>query len=436
MRYNMLKKKRIRVLTHNDLDGIGCALVAKWAFEGVVRENFEVEVSYLNVGEVDKVIEDMFNSGEVNNYLHILITDISIQSEELAEKISDYNKKNGPILQLVDHHKTALWLNKYNWAEVVVEDNGVKQCGTSLMYNRFRSKIEGTEGKDFEWERKLVEDIRQLDTWDWTTTGNKTAYNLSILCDIIGQELMFKCFAYRLDCESELVDGYFTGWQWSLIEQELEKEKKAIESALEKVVFKEIDGKKAAVVIGASHSNAVMQAMYNKFDIDVAININMNKGTVGFRTNKDIDLTELSIVKAFGGGHAKACGAKLPFESIELLAHDMLGLTDRSWYFKGKRYTNRDEYCNAVREHCTSSKCKFYYGEIDECMLEGESSGAKCDKEMFKRREFLGYCTECGEEIFSTDRDRNEEGVYHCSKCGHPHCIEELWLEMPSYLMK
>lgn len=50
--------------------------------------------------------------------------------------------------------------------------------------------------------------------------------------------------------------------------------------------------------------------------------------------------------------------------------------------------------------------------------------------------DIVGYCKECGSEVFDKDliEDEKFEGVYECPKCYHPHSLNELWDEVPYYI--
>jgi DNA-directed RNA polymerase subunit RPC12/RpoP len=51
-----------------------------------------------------------------------------------------------------------------------------------------------------------------------------------------------------------------------------------------------------------------------------------------------------------------------------------------------------------------------------------------------KMKEFLGYCKECGAEVFNTDSIPNYEDILECSNCKHPSLINELWDIIPDYI--
>ncbi|MGI9862705.1 DHHA1 domain-containing protein [Moorella naiadis] len=100
------------LITHDDLDGAGCAVLATAAYDKIL-------VYICNYAAVNDTVLDVLSGPD-----EILITDISV-SPEIAEKID----RRGSV-KLFDHHKTAAWLNRYPWAKV---DSSC--CGTMHLFN-------------------------------------------------------------------------------------------------------------------------------------------------------------------------------------------------------------------------------------------------------------------------------------------------------------
>lgn len=49
-------------------------------------------------------------------------------------------------------------------------------------------------------------------------------------------------------------------------------------------------------------------------------------------------------------------------------------------------------------------------------------------------KELMGYCKECGSEVYKEGSVAETSHVYECSVCSHPHAIFEIWPEPPSYI--
>ena len=114
----MINKKLLLISHVADEDGITPVILSKLVYE-------KVDTILINPNEVDDALKE-----NIDKYEIIHITDLSIK-EEYAEEIE---KKYKDKVKLFDHHKTAIQLNKYSFAKVVIEEDGYKQSATSLYY--------------------------------------------------------------------------------------------------------------------------------------------------------------------------------------------------------------------------------------------------------------------------------------------------------------
>lgn len=96
------------------------------------------------------------------------ITDISIK-EGLAEKIN--RSINSENIQLLDHHPTALDLNKYSWCSVKIRDDftSIKTSGTELY---FYWLVDHGYLKNDDTLLTFVHVVRDYDTWRWAELGD------------------------------------------------------------------------------------------------------------------------------------------------------------------------------------------------------------------------------------------------------------------------
>ena len=157
------------LLSHNDLDGVGCGILAKLAF------NERVKVRYNSVISLNQEIELFLDKGQQDAFL--FITDLS-PNEENEKRLNDYYLETKKV-QLIDHHKTALHLNDYEWGHVLVEEKeGHLTSATSLFYH-YLVTHELLEPSDAITE--FVELVRQYDTWEWEKNENHQAHRLNTL---------------------------------------------------------------------------------------------------------------------------------------------------------------------------------------------------------------------------------------------------------------
>lgn len=150
----------VKLFSHTDLDGIGCGILAKLAF------GKDVDISYCDYDNIDSSVKEYLET-EQDDTIPIYITDIRV-NEETAELLN----KRGNV-QLLDHHPTALGLNKYDWCDVVIEDSkGIKTSGTMLFYHWLG--MNGCLSEELENNKALerfAELVRNYDTWRWSELG-------------------------------------------------------------------------------------------------------------------------------------------------------------------------------------------------------------------------------------------------------------------------
>lgn len=164
----------IKLFTHTDLDGVGCAVLAKLAF------GEDVEIEYCGYENINDRVGTFICEVRPNEVDDVYITDISV-SDMLAQCIEDEWGPD-PKVRLFDHHKTAEQLNKYDWCFVTEEIEGVKTCGTELFYKHL---VEAGHLKDTERYRTFVWAVTMYDTWQWKGLEEEEGKIVKDLNDIL-----------------------------------------------------------------------------------------------------------------------------------------------------------------------------------------------------------------------------------------------------------
>lgn len=285
----------IKLFTHTDLDGIGCAILAILTYTD--------DITYCNYDDVNEKIKEFLNTAKLESGDMVYITDISV-NEEVAELIDKKYKYN---FILYDHHPTALWLNKYDWCTVKVEnEDGIKTCGTELFYENdimFDSKNITIE--------KFVNIVRNYDTWRWKELGEDGLISKGIndLFNIYGREKFITWSINKIfEGNFELEDNDL--FILSLEQNKIDEYIKQRDSELAIAENFPINGYKCGFVFADRYISELGNTICeNHPEIDYIVIININAGMVSYRTVKDIDLGE--IAKVFGGGgHPKASGSQ------------------------------------------------------------------------------------------------------------------------------
>lgn len=244
---------------------------------------------------------------EQDDTIPIYITDIRV-NEETAELLN----KRGNV-QLLDHHPTALGLNKYDWCDVVIEDSkGIKTSGTMLFYHWLG--MNGCLSEELENNKALerfAELVRDYDTWRWSTLGND-----GIICKQVNDLL----YLYGRDdfinwCISEIYDEVFPRL-YAKDEVVLKIKQDEIDRYIEEKNKTMFTSAMCGKVCGFVFADRYVSELGNRLckmhpEIDFVAMIDIDGCTVSYRTVKeDIDLGK-DVASLFGGGgHPKAAGSE------------------------------------------------------------------------------------------------------------------------------
>ena len=147
--------KRI-LITHDDLDGAGCAIVFKWKYP-------DIEIQHHDYKTIDAIAEELWR--DRSDYDQIFFADIS-PSEELGSLMLDY-----PKFVIIDHHKTREYLAGSPHFDVGTS-------GTMLSY-------------DFLWSKpfpKFVRGVNAWDIWDLESPFRSLGKDLNLLFGYYGMD--------------------------------------------------------------------------------------------------------------------------------------------------------------------------------------------------------------------------------------------------------
>lgn len=301
----------VKLFTHTDLDGVGCAILAKLAFGD------NVDIEYCDYDDINENVLNYLNNND-DSLSNIYITDIRV-NEDVAKLLDE----RGGVC-LLDHHPTALELNKYTWCKVMVEDlNGVKTSGTKMFYHWLG--INGCLSDELESNEslgKFVELVRNYDTWRWSELGED-----GVICKQVN-DLMYLYGRDRFItwCISEIHDEVFPRL-YAADELLLNTKQKEIDEYVEEKNEQLFTSPMCGRVCGFVFAEKYVSELGNRLckmhpEIDYVAMIDMGNKTVSYRTVKDdIDLGK-DVAQLFGGGgHPKAAGSEftvdVQFKTIE-----------------------------------------------------------------------------------------------------------------------
>ncbi|MGE7665521.1 DHH family phosphoesterase [Ureibacillus composti] len=292
-----------KLLSHNDLDGVGCGILAKLAF------GQEVTVRYNSVSSLNREIEFFLENDDPDMFL--FITDLS--PNEVNEKRLQAHFKEFSNVQLIDHHKTASHLNDFEWGTVLVEDEeGKLTSATSLFYQFLVANelLAPTEALS-----EFVELVRQYDTWEWEKNENQAAHSLNSLFYLVSIDEFEEKMIERLQA-NEHFD--FDEFEKKLLSMEEDKIERYIRRKKREIVQAKVGDYIAGVVYAESYHSELGNELGKEHPhLDYIAILNMGGKRISLRTIHDhVDVSEIAGSYG-GGGHQKASGCILSDEAYK-----------------------------------------------------------------------------------------------------------------------
>ncbi len=308
---------KVLLFTHkSDIDGMGNAVLAKLAFA-------EVDYVLCETFNLQDEISKYYDNGSIYYYDKIFVTDLWLE-EPMLSKIANDEKLNNKFL-VFDHHKSALVgnFNKYPFTTIRIVDELGLCSGTSLFYeylinNRF-----------IDSHKQIIADFadltRQYDTWEWKTKyNNEIPHKLTLLFDSVGCDGYIQLIFDKLSNSND-ENFYFNELERMLINNKINQVQEKLSNYAKKVYYKDILGLKAGIVfIDYEYRNDLAEYFrQNNYDMDFAMLIALDYGTISYRSIKDKVNVRL-IAEAMGGkGHDQAASSPISeeqkFELIKVL---------------------------------------------------------------------------------------------------------------------
>lgn len=274
------------LFTHTDLDGVTCAILFKAVYP-------RGEVHFCDYGVVNAVVVNELASADPDR--PVLITDISVESS-----VAEFLDRRGNVV-LLDHHKTAEWLNKHRWAKVQAN-----KSGAALLYEFLCI----TNYADVDVYDDLVARADDYDRWIHKWPESRW---LSRLLGIIGRHRFMDRFLQDpvpeltksekmlLDLDDEAQNLYF---------------KRIVEGS--PVLLDEVNGEtvRYTVVFAERYVSDLGHYLINALGLDYVVMLDLQRQTAGIRGAGRVDCSALAKERG-GGGHHDAAGFPLDPQLIE-----------------------------------------------------------------------------------------------------------------------
>ena len=254
------------LLTHTDLDGIGCAVIYRTA---TGRDDYRL----VENGAVDAAVSEALAVAR-----DVVLTDHAI-TEAMVPAVEAFIAAGGSFA-LLDHHKSALALDRYEWARV-----DLSHSAAWLLWEHL-----GRPGRVAEFAR-LVEDH---DLW---VHSDPRSSQLAALLGLLGEERFLERFARDPSVT-------FTEGELLLLEVEDRRRADYIDRKVEQADVVEAGGRRWALCFAESYRSELADALLDRLGVEGAAIVNATKATVSLRS-RTIDVAALAE-RMGGGGHARS----------------------------------------------------------------------------------------------------------------------------------
>ena len=303
--------KKIIFSHESDIDGLGCIVLSKLAFESVDC------VFAPNVEKLESIFREFIESHKLDEYDDIYVTDLALYDPALT-MVAESTLKNK--VHIFDHHKRAIddGMNRYSFTKIVEEDNNEKKCGAKLFYEYLvdNNLISTTVAIN-----EFVELTRLEDTWEWKKQelagGGVLAHDLAILLNAIGKD------NYVSSMTSKLLNNRIS-FELSEEEKVLIKNKKdEYNNLLQSIILSaeyfldENNNKFGIVFADYEYRNELAEYIIRQGNPDAIkyfIIVAMNKGEYGQKSYRSIedgfDVNEVAMLHG-GGGHPGAASVNI-----------------------------------------------------------------------------------------------------------------------------
>ncbi|MCK9337156.1 MAG: phosphoesterase [Arcobacteraceae bacterium] len=331
-------------ISHTDLDGYTCQLIAKQFFsDGIfLNANYGLEVK-LALEYVTTKLQDFQHED-----ILFIISDLNLNHDEarwLNKKINELNQNGFKIkLQLLDHHisgqKSA---DEFDWYYL-----DISRSATKIVYDYFEEHFGFTEDVKI-WLSPLVDAVNAVDIWLENQTYNfefgKVCMHMMKYCNEINQFLFadesrnFRFYLLQnaskyISLENghiKLDDDFHTIKKNYL---KINNQDDTIDNLISTKLVTMLEEKKEELSVNYKNHKGLLtytlgsiSIVANQFlreneDYDFFIDIG-KRGIASFRAKGNLDVSDLASRLANGGGHKNASGCKFEDFKETIYYHDV-----------------------------------------------------------------------------------------------------------------
>lgn len=291
--------RRTLLLTHTDLDGVGCAVLVSGTLTNAEPAHL------VENGSIDERVREALAQHQKDAGEHrILVTDHGVD-ETTASAIEEWRAAGGE-LQLLDHHRSSAHLAGRPWATI-----DESHSATGLLFRHLGSPDRFAEFA------ALVEDH---DLWRHQDPRSR---RLAMLLALLGSQRFLTRFAGRPEVE-------FTEGEELVLELEESRRESYLVRKAEQAILRDLRGVTWAICYAESYQSDVSERLMTRFRADATAIVNPSKRTVSLR-GRTVDVAAIAERQG-GGGHQRAAAftfrgrpLEMTLERFEEGLQDLLG---------------------------------------------------------------------------------------------------------------
>lgn len=269
------------LISHNDLDGVGCGVVAHKSFDG------DIAVYFCDIKGIDERIVEILE--ENSDVQRLFITDITPKLQSTLDYIGGLEAD----VTLLDHHETTI----KTYETLMIPDNmlcqfDMKRCGTKLL-----SDYLGILG-DF---------ATIVDDYDRFQLKHKESVELNQLFELYGEQGFFDRCNRLLSafCKIEMP----VGKEVAYLECIRMENNRYIQEKINSIEPVSVTGRTVALIYGDRLISMIAKKMReDKLDYDYVAMVTGDKVSLRSISNTAHCGEFAKTFSNFGGGHAGAGG--------------------------------------------------------------------------------------------------------------------------------
>ena len=299
---------RVFQFTHSDLDGIGCAVLAKVAFGD------DLKTTFVDYHDVDEKITEFLNAFEPqdNEKVLLLITDIAPTEKHVFDLLDDARSQGTIEVVCLDHHKTSAKNSaNFEWAY-----HSSVVCGTLGLFQRLPLIDEKAAARLSEKSgyAMFADIVNVYDLWKTDDPLRKRSEDLNRLLWFIGRDRFIRLFA-----DNPLTDyqHHFRLMATYLLEGEERRVDEIVTAQVIPPFYMDGEGNTFCVTYATKSVSQVCHAALDRFpELDYAVNINVTRQKGDIRSREgEIDSSRIAEILG-GGGRETTAGFEYDFQGL------------------------------------------------------------------------------------------------------------------------